>query len=191
MAKFAPYKVILGNLPDGDYHQDFVLDTAFFKNMENTDVVESDVKVHMQMKHRNGIFDCNFVLKGVIRIPCDRCLDPMDHAVDTTYHIAVKYGEEYDDSSDDVLVIPQTDMSLNVAYMLYDTVLLTIPMRHVHPAGKCNKAMLGALRMHRSAAAKSREEALDEMAQEGIDTDSLMEGLEACDSSLPDDPEID
>ena len=38
MSKFAPYKVTLGNLPDGEYHQDFLLDSVFFKNMENTDV---------------------------------------------------------------------------------------------------------------------------------------------------------
>lgn len=176
MSKFAPYKVTLGNLPDGEYHQDFLLDSVFFKNMENTDVLDSDVKVHMDMTHRNGIYDCTFTLKGTIRIPCDRCLDPMVHEVDTQYHIRVKYGPEYDDSSDDVLVIPETDLTLNVAYMLYDTVLLTIPMRHVHQAGKCNKAMLGALQKHRSVQAQAEEDVLDGIGgddNEGITPDGM------------------
>jgi uncharacterized metal-binding protein YceD (DUF177 family) len=156
MGKFAPYKVNLVAIAEGKFQQDFVIDTQFFKNMENSDVLEADVKVHLDMDYRNGIYDCNFTLRGMLQIPCDRCLDPMEHPIDTTYHIAVKYGPEYDDSSDDVLVIPDSDAFLNVAYMLYDTIVLTIPMRHVHPQGKCNKQMVNALHKHRSAAEDAR-----------------------------------
>jgi uncharacterized metal-binding protein YceD (DUF177 family) len=65
----------------------------------------------------------------------------MEHIVDTDYHLCVKYGEEFNDENDELLIIPETEVSLNVAYMLYDTVALTIPLKHVHPAGKCNKGM--------------------------------------------------
>lgn len=164
MGKYAAYKVNLGTLAEGHYEQDFVLDTAFFKNMEDADIIDADIKVHLDMEYRNGVYDCTFTLRGMTHIPCDRCLEPMEHPVDTTYHIAVKYGPEYDDSNDDVLVIPDTDIFLNVAYMLHDTVVLTIPMRHVHQPGKCNKAMAEVLHHHTSEADDVREEA-QEMAQ--------------------------
>lgn len=150
MGKYAAYKVNIGNISPGRYEQDFLLDTAFFRNMEDADVLDADVKVHMDLDYHDDVYDCVFSLKGIIHIPCDRCLDPMEHEVDTTYNIAVKYGSEYDDSGDDVLVIPESDMFLNVAYMLHDTVILTIPMRHVHPTGKCNRAMSEVLHRHTS-----------------------------------------
>ena len=119
-------------------------------------------------------YDCTFHCKGMLQIPCDRCLDPLDHEVDTVYHITVKYGDDYNDESDDVLVIPHSDLSLNVAYMLYDTIVLTIPLRHVHPLGKCNRAMAAALHKHHSAAGEDIDAALDEVDSEienNIDSD--------------------
>lgn len=161
MGKYSAYKVILGNLPEGHHEQDFDIDTTFFRNMEDEHIIDADLKAHLDMEYRNGIYDCNFTIRGMMHIPCDRCLDPMEHPVDATYHIAVKYGPEYDDSSDDVLVIPDSDMFLNVAYMLHDTIILTIPMRHVHPQGKCNRAMSEVLNRHSSEAQDALDEAQD------------------------------
>ncbi|MBD5187428.1 MAG: DUF177 domain-containing protein [Muribaculaceae bacterium] len=148
MGKFTQYKVALSSLPDGAHTQDFEINTEFFKNMENPDILSADVKVHLDLVKKHEVYDCLFTLKGLLKIPCDRCLSPMDHEVDTTYHITVKYGDEYNDESDDLLVIPSSNQYLNVAYMLYDTLMLTIPLRHVHPLGKCNRAMLSALSKH-------------------------------------------
>ena len=109
--------------------------------MENPDIIASDVHVHLDLEKKNDSYDCTFTCKGLMQVPCDRCLDPIDIDADTTYHITVKYGEDYNDETDDLLIIPQSDTYINVAYMLYDTLVLTIPLRHVHPLGKCNRAM--------------------------------------------------
>ncbi len=171
MGKFTQYKVQLASLADGHHEQDFHIDTEFFKNMENTDVHFSDVDVHLDLEKKRDVYDCTFHCKGMMQIPCDRCLDPLDHEVDTTYHIMVKYGDEYNDESDDLLVIPYSNSYLNVAYMLYDTLLLTIPLRHVHPQGKCNRAMAAALNKHNAhirdaEAAESMDDIDNEISDE-------------------------
>lgn len=169
MGKFQKYKINLATLPEGVHTADMLCDTELFKNMENTEVLESDVNAHLELTHRGDIYDCVFTLKGEIKIPCTRCLEPLAHEVDTTYRIKVKYGEGYDDSNDDVLVIPESDTSLNVAYMLYDTIVLSIPIRHVHPQGECNKAMAGVLQRHRM-----RHDDDDD----GMDADDAAEDIE-------------
>ena len=163
MGKFTADKVQLASLPEGKHEQEFVCDTQFFKNMENTDVANSDVKVHLDLTHRNGLYDMKFTFKGLVQVPCDRCLDPIDIEIDTTYDIKVEYGDSYDDASDDLLIIPSSNPYLNVAYMLYDTILLSIPMRHVHPLGKCNRAMAAALNKH-------KVKGLDDEETEMVDT---------------------
>ena len=149
MGKFSAYKVELAQLPKGKFSQDFVCDTQFFKNMENSDVVNASVDVHLDLDNRNGLYDMKFTFKGLVQVPCDRCLDPIDIEIDTGYDIMVEYGDSYDDASDNLLIIPSSNPYLNVAYMLYDTILLSIPMRHVHPLGKCNRAMAAALNKHK------------------------------------------
>ncbi len=168
MGKFTQFKVQLAQLPDGRHEQDFHIDTEFFKNMENTEVHEADVNVHMDLVKKGDLYDLTFHCKGELMIPCHRCLDPLAHEVDTTYHIMVKYGEDYNDESDDLLIIPYSNAYLNVAYMLYDTIMLTIPLRHVHPLGKCNRAMAAALSKH--SAQTSDEEVAESM--DAIDNES-------------------
>ncbi len=166
MGKFTAFKVQLASLPNGHHEQDFEITTEFFKNMENTDIISSDVKVHLDLVKKNDTYDCRFHCKGMLQIPCDRCLDPLDHEVDTEYHVIVKYGENYDDGADNLLVIPYSNSYLNVAYILYDTILLTIPLRHVHPMGKCNRAMAAVLSRHKGGGDEETEEALDDVDAE-------------------------
>ena len=162
MGKFTAYKVQLASLQDGKHEQDFEIGTEFFKNMENSDIVNSDVKVHLDLVKRHDTYDCTFHCKGVVQVPCDRCLDPIDIEVDTDYHVVVKYGDNYDDGADNLLVIPYSNTFLNVAYILYDTILLTIPLRHVHPLGKCNRAMAAVLSKHRGSGAEDEDGAMDD-----------------------------
>ena len=82
-------------------------------------------------------------------------------------HMLDRYGDSYNDDSDDLLEIPESDNYLNVAYMLYDTVALAIPIKHVHPLGKCNRAMSAILKKHRARAtgedADLENDLIDEM----------------------------
>lgn len=170
MGKYSQYKVQLATLPEGKFEQDFECNTEFFKNMENPDVVSADVKVHLNGERKNDRYDCTFVCKGTLSVPCDRCLDPIELDVDTSYHIVVEFGESYNDSGDDVLVIPYSDRYLNVAYMLYDTIALTIPLRHVHPQGKCNRAMAAALNKHRANIDDEEDEEIELDTTTDLDT---------------------
>lgn len=158
MGKFSAYKVQLAQLPDGHFEQDFICDTDFFKNMENPSIHKADVKVHLDLEKKNDAYHCTFHCKGSVEVPCDRCLDPLEIEVDADYQITVKYGETYNDESDDILVIPRTNTYLNVAYMLYDTIVLCIPLRHVHPLGKCNRAMAAALNKHKAGGEDEADE---------------------------------
>ena len=170
MGKFTAYKVELASKAEGHHEQDFEIGKEFFENMENNDILSSDIHVHMDMEKRHGVYECVFHCQGMLQIPCDRCLDPMDHEVEADYKVIVKYGDSYDDGADNLLIIPSTSSYLNVAYMLYDTILLTIPLRHVHPQGKCNRAMLDALRKHRGSSdseeTQEAEEAREEASQD-------------------------
>lgn len=158
MGKFSAFKVQLAQLKDGHHEQDFTIDTEFFKNMERPDIHKADVKVHLDLDKRHDAYDCTFHCKGTVEVACDRCLDPLDIDIDADYHIIVKYGDRFNDESDDILVIPEGNPYLNVAYMLYDTIVLCIPLRHVHPLGKCNRAMVAALNKHRSAGGEDDDE---------------------------------
>lgn len=139
-------------MPVGTQTFEYRLGKQFFMNMESADIhdADADVDVKLTVVHKDDIYDLTFDIEGVLTLICDRCLDNLEWPIDTTYHFTVKYGEDYNDDSDDLLIIPESDNYLNVAYMLYDTIALQIPIKHVHPLGKCNRQMTAMLKKHRA-----------------------------------------
>ena len=161
---------MLKSMPKGVNTFDYHVGKQFFVNMENTEVRDADLEVAHTVNYNGVFYDLDFKVNGSVTLLCDRCLDDLVVPIEASYHIAVKYGESYDDSSDEMLVIPESDNSLNVAYMLFDTVMLAIPIKHVHPLGKCNRAMSALLKKHRSRQeddedAELEEELIGEMEQ--------------------------
>ena len=157
-------------MPEGEHRFEFHLDKRFFENMENADIHDADLDVVLTVTHKSDIYQFDFQITGTITPICDRCLDDLIMPVDTTYSIAVKYGDDYNDDSDDLLVIPHSDNFLNVAYMIHDTVALTIPIKHVHPLGKCNRQMSAMLKKHRATTPGDEDSELAESLIDEIDS---------------------
>lgn len=169
MGKFTEFKLTLQSLPAGKHRQEFHLGKEFFVNMENTDIRDADLNVVLDIDHNHGVYDMTFTITGTVTLLCDRCLDNLVMDIDTAYHIIVEYGDAYNDESDDILIIPRSDSSLNVAYMIYDTVALAIPIKHVHTLGKCNRAMSSLLRKHRAASPDDPDAEMEETLLDEID----------------------
>jgi uncharacterized metal-binding protein YceD (DUF177 family) len=159
MGKFTEYKLPLKSMPVGVEQFEYRLGKQFFVNMEDNDVRNADILVKLTVEHKNDCYDMQFAVTGTVTVACDRCLDDLDLPVDTTYHIIVKYGDDYSEYND-FLQIPESDSYLNVAYMIHDTVALAIPIKHVHPMGKCNRAMSALLKKHRATDGDDEEDAL-------------------------------
>ena len=170
VGKFSAYKIQLKSMPEGVHKFDFHLEKQFFLDMESTDVRDADLDVALTVTHRNGLYALDFGIKGEVTLICDRCLDELQWPIETSYKVSVKYGDRYNDDSDELLEIPETDNDLNVAYMIYDTVALNIPIKHVHPLGKCNRAMSSLLRRHRSPGLADPDDAMDLLDDEADDS---------------------
>lgn len=183
MGKFTAFKLPLKSLGEGVHEFDYKLDKQFFANMENADIRDAALDVHLVVDHHNDIYSLAFTIAGTVTLLCDRCLDDLILPIDTVYNINVEYGDDYNDESDDLLIIPESDNYLNVAYMLYDTVVLCIPMKHVHPLGKCNRAMSALLKKHRAHGTGEDAELEDEMLDSIEDIDAQ--------GSAPTDPRWD
>ncbi|MCM1067755.1 MAG: DUF177 domain-containing protein [Muribaculaceae bacterium] len=185
MGKFSAYNLQLKSLGLGTHDFEYHLDKQFFVNMESADVRDADLNVKLTVVYNGDFYDLSFAITGEVVLLCDRCLDDLHFPIEANYHLVVKYGDDYNDDSDEVLEIPASDPSLNVAYMIYDTVVIHIPIKHVHPLGKCNRQMSAILKKHRAQAdgedADLENELIDEI--DSIDASAA--------SDAPSDPRWD
>jgi uncharacterized metal-binding protein YceD (DUF177 family) len=177
VGKFSEFKLPLKSLPEGKHEFHYDLDKHFFANMESSEIRDAKVAVELTVVHRNGVYDLNFDCNGSVTVACDRCLDDLELPIETAYHVVVKYGDAYKEDSDEFIEIPESDNFLNVAYMIYDTISLAIPIKHVHPLGKCNRAMSSLLKKHRTQIPDDPDADLEE---------ELISEIDATDVDIPD-----
>lgn len=135
-------------------------------DIDGDEVQKGKVKVLLEVKRTSAMFEMSFQIEGVVLVPCDRCLDDMEIPIETKNRLVVKFGKEYAEESDEIVVIPEDEGAINLAWFLYEFIALTVPMKHVHPPGKCNKTMSSKLKKHSTKSAEDNEyeEGADDMS---------------------------
>lgn len=162
MGKFDTYKIDLKNLEIGTHEFEYQLGNKYFTDIDGTEVQKGKVKVLLTLKRTALMFDLSFKLDGMAYVPCDRCLDDVEIPIDTTAKLIIKFGHEYSEESDEVIVIPEDEGEINLAWFIYEFVALAIPMKHVHAPGKCNKSMSSKLKKHSARQADDEEVDVDD-----------------------------
>ncbi len=149
------------------------MENKFFVDIDGTEVQKGKVNVHLTVKRTSVAFEMDFRMEGVVMVPCDRCLDDMELPVETHNRLVVKFGKEYAEESDEVVVIPEDEGAINLAWFLYEFIVLAVPMKHVHAPGKCNKAMSSKLKKHtaRSAGEEDDDDFDNEIADDTLSLD--------------------
>jgi uncharacterized metal-binding protein YceD (DUF177 family) len=172
VAKFSLYKISLKNLSQGVHAYEYELDRKFFESIDGDEVKKGNVKVTVTVKKTSSTFELDFTLKGVVQVPCSRCLDDMNQEIDSRNRLIVKFGTEYSEESDEIIIVPEDEGEINIAWFLYEFIVLNIPIKHTHASGECNKTMSSKLRKHRAVS---------------INDGDSMEDDEIADDDFPDD----
>jgi uncharacterized metal-binding protein YceD (DUF177 family) len=174
LGKFDTYKIDLKSLSIGVHEMEYLLENKFFANIDMPELQKGKVNVHLTVKHSKAMTEMNFVIEGVVYVPCDRCLDDVEIPIETKNRLIVKIGKEYSEESDEIVVIPADEGAINVAWYLYEFVALAIPIKRVHAPGKCNKTMSSKLKKHAAKNISGEEE-------DGIEEAPEEEGAEIVD----------
>ena len=149
MGKFDAYRIDFRNIDQAEVRiNEYLLDNKFFIDIDGTEIQKGKVNVTLKIAHKVASFELLFHISGSVYVSCDRCLDDMEIPIETDSRLIVKLGKEYAEESDEVLIISEDDGTLNLAWFLYEFVALAIPMKRMHPPGKCNRTMTSKLKKH-------------------------------------------
>ena len=136
----------------------------FFKSVGATEVSRGDVDVTLKVSAVGSSFRVDYDFCGTLVLPCDICLDDMSQPVEGSGSLVVRLGKEPGEDGD-IITIDENEGMLDMAWYVYESIALSIPIRHVHETGKCNVAMTALTREYiadsdgeRTAARSSDEE---------------------------------
>ena len=71
----------------------------------------------------------------------------MNQSIQYKEKLQVKFGESFSEEGD-IVIVPESDGAINIAWFLYEFIVLNIPIKHVHVTGECNKTMVSKLKKH-------------------------------------------
>ena len=117
----------------GEHHFDYQIDNTFFQNFEYDEFNAVDVKIDLKLEKKSTFLELYFLSTGLINLNCDITNEPYNQAIDDQFKLVVKFGNEYNDDNEDILIVPHGDYEINVAQYIYELVVLAVPVKRIHP----------------------------------------------------------
>lgn len=155
MCTLETFKVDLLRLTEPETVFRYHLDNAYFEAIEAPGVREGTLDATLTIRKSPDCFELDFHTEGVVHVACDLCLDDMEQPVVSDNTLVAKFGSA-DSEEDDTVMIDERQGTLDVSWLIYEFIELSIPVRHVHAPGKCNASMARLLHEHSTARSSER-----------------------------------
>lgn len=134
MDKLRNYDVEFSGLKNGKHQFQFEIDKTFFELFDTEqEFSKPKIVVDVLLEKHTTFLEFWIKTSGIIELICDITNEPFDHPIENEIKILVKYGEEYDYSNEEVITIPMHNHAFNIAQLIYEDVMLSIPMKKLSP----------------------------------------------------------
>ena len=150
MNYLSQYTIPFSGLKEGKHLFDFTADQRFFAGFEESEIEKGSVNIQVELEKRSTYLRLTFMLEGEVELICDRCLEAYLQPIKSSNIMLVKFSETETDDGDEVIYIHPGSYQVEVAKLIYEFIVLSIPIRHVHPEDQdgnslCDPEMLKKL----------------------------------------------
>lgn len=127
------YDINFSSLKNGEHHFGYEIDGRFFTHFEPCDFECPSFHVSLSLLKSETLLEQRFSASGSLQVNCDLTGEPFLLSMAPTLHFLVKFGPEYNDDDDEVLILPYEAQQFNVAQFIYEMTVLALPQKRVHP----------------------------------------------------------
>lgn len=120
----------------GKHQFEYQINKAFFEHFEYDEFESADIKVSIVLDKKSTMLEVNFKHKGSIHVPCDLTNEEFDLPIKGNLKLIVRFGEEYNDDNEELLILPFGEHQIDVSQFIYEMIVLSIPLKKVHPGIK-------------------------------------------------------
>lgn len=117
----------------GKHQFNFELKKAFFEHFEYDEFNDAAINLDVQLEKMSTLLEFTLNFNGTVNVACDTTNEPYNQAIEGAYNFVVKFGEEYNDENEDLLILPHGSYEVNIQQYIYESVVLAMPSRRIHP----------------------------------------------------------
>ncbi len=120
-------------LKQGSHLFEYEIDKTFFEAFDFNDFNNSKVYVSLNFEKKSTLLNLHFKIEGYVNVDCDVSLESYDQPVSGNFSLIVKFGPEFNDDNEEILVLPYEEYQINVSQYIYELIVLSVPTKRVHP----------------------------------------------------------
>ena len=136
MNNLKEYLIPFVGLKIGKHQFDYQIDNTFFKNFDYDEYNAVSVKVDIVLEKKSTMLELDFKHKGTVNVPCDVSGEEFDLPIKGKLKLLVKFGDAFNDENEELLILPHGEFQVNVSQYIYELIILSVPLRRVHPGVK-------------------------------------------------------
>lgn len=133
MKKLEAFTIPFVGLKQGKHTFDYQIDKEFFEQFEYDEFNSADVKIDLLFDKKPSMMELTFKASGMVNVNCDLTNEPFDQPVNGELIMVVKFGDEFNNDNEDLLILPHSEYQLNVSQYIYELIVLSVPLKRVHP----------------------------------------------------------
>ena len=133
MKDLKEFNIPFVGLKEGKHLFEYKVDNTFFELYDYNEFEKSSIIVALEFVKKSTLFELNFTASGTVNVPCDVTNEYFDLEITATLPLVVKFGQEYNDDNEEILILPHEVYQFSVAQFIYEMIVLGIPNKRVHP----------------------------------------------------------
>lgn len=171
MKQMDDYVIPFKGLAEEIHQFHYEIDGSFFEELAFTELHHGFVIVDLVLNKQERMMTLHFSIKGDVEVSCDRCLESFRMPLEGERELYLKFGDEYKEEDEDVIVLPLDAYQIDIRPFLYEYIMLMLPIKRVHPEEEddtsgCNPEMLQLLNQHQAVGyTDARWDALKEIKE--------------------------
>lgn len=167
MKKTKEYLIPFVGLKLGKHHFEYQIDNAFFDIFDYDEFQNSNIKVNVVLEKKSNMLEISFKHEGIVNVPCDVTGEDFDLPINSKMKLIVRFGEEFNNDNEELLILPFGEFEVDIAQYIYEMIVLSVPLRRVHPGVKDGTLESEALKKLNELAVKETKK--ENKQEENID----------------------
>ena len=139
------YLIPFAGLKLAKHQFEYQINNAFFEIFDYNEYQDSNIKVNVVLKKTSTLLELNLKHKGTVNVPCDLTSEDFDLPIKGKMKLIVRFGEEFNNDNEELLILPHGEFEIDIAQYIYEMIVLSVPLRRIHPGIKDGSLQTEAL----------------------------------------------
>lgn len=134
MVKEKEFLIQFSGLKTGEHQFEYHIENDFFDLFNYDEFNNVNINVEATLLKKETMMELYLSHKGTVNVPCDVTNEDFDLPVNGSLKLIIKFGEEFNNDNEDLLILPHGEFQFSIAQFIYEIIVLSVPYKRVHPS---------------------------------------------------------